>query len=83
MNTVNVATLKMKLSYYLKMVERGQEVVVTSHKQPVARILPILAASVEPMDPCRPVSDLFKLKPIRRRRAVSAVRSLIEDRRSR
>ena len=40
MNTVSVATLKQKLSQYLRQVEQGEEVVVTSHRRRVARIVP-------------------------------------------
>ena len=42
MDTVNIATLKEKLSYYLKLVQRGQEIVVTSHRHQVARIVPVV-----------------------------------------
>jgi len=79
MITVNVATLKEKLSFYLNLVKRGQEVVVTSYKDKVARILPVSSGSVEPVEPSRPVSDLKKLKGVKRS-GVSAVDLLIEDR---
>ena len=45
MNIVNVAVLKEKLSYYLSLVKSGEEVVVTSHRHQVARILPVTAPS--------------------------------------
>ncbi len=80
MNTVNVATLKEKLSYYLKLVKEGQEVVVTSHRHRVARILPASVPDSQLTEPCRPVKDLLKLKGVRPRRSVSAVRTLLEDR---
>ncbi len=40
MKTVNVATLKEKLSEYLHRVEQGEEWVVVSHRRPVARLVP-------------------------------------------
>ena len=83
MNTVNVAMLKEKLSYYLSLVKKGQEVVVTSHRHPVARILPSEAPTVQILEPRRPVKDLLKIKGIKRRRAVSAVETLFSDRRRR
>lgn len=83
MTTVNVATLKEKLSYYLTLVKEGQEVVVTSHRHRVARILPVSAPAAQPKEPSRSVKDLLKLKGIKPKRSVSAVRILLEDRRRR
>jgi len=83
MLTVNVATLKEKLSHYLGLVKKGQEVVVTSHRHPVARILPSSAPAARIMEPTRPVKDLLKVKGVRRRRTVSAVDTLLADRRRR
>jgi prevent-host-death family protein len=83
MTTVNVAILKEKLSYYLGLVKRGEEVVVTSHRHPVARILPSAAPTARIIEPTRPVKDLSKVKGLRRRRSVSAVDILIADRRRR
>jgi len=83
MTTVNIATLKEKLSQYLREVEDGEEVVVTSHKRPVARIVPVLSPVERPKEPSRPVSDLRQLKGIKSRKSASAVRELLKDRRSR
>lgn len=83
MLTVNVATLKEKLSYYLGLVKQGGEVVVTSHRHRVARILPASAPDSQPIEPTRPVKDLRKLKGIKPRRSVSAVKMLLEDRQRR
>jgi prevent-host-death family protein len=83
MNTVNVATLKDKLSYYLGLVKKGQQVVVTSHRHPVARILPSDAPTAGILEPIRPVKDLLKIKGVKRRRSVSAVETLLSDRRRR
>lgn len=83
MTTVNVAKLKEKLSHYLKLVQEGQEVVVTSHRQRVARILPVSAPDSRLKEPSRPVKDLQQLKGVKGRRPVSAVRTLLEDRKRR
>lgn len=80
MTIVNVATLKEKLSYYLGLVKEGQEIVVTSHRHQVARILPPSTPSAEVTKPSRPVKDLKKIKGIKPRRSRSAVQTLLEDR---
>ena len=83
MNIVNVAMLKEKLSYYLNLVKSGEEVIVTSHRHQVARILPVAAPSAEIIEPTRPVKDLRKIKGVKLRRTVSGVKSLVDDRRRR
>jgi len=65
------------------LVKKGQEVVVTSHRHPVARILPSDAPTVRILEPTRPVKDLLKIKGVKRRRSVSAVETLLSDRRRR
>jgi len=44
MKTVNIGTLKNKLSSYLQDVRNGEEVIVQDRKKPIARILPFRAA---------------------------------------
>jgi antitoxin (DNA-binding transcriptional repressor) of toxin-antitoxin stability system len=83
MNVVNVAILKEKLSYYLGLVKSGEEVIVTSHRHQVARILPVTAPTAEIVEPTRPVKDLRKLKGIKPRRSLSGMKSLLADRRRR
>ena len=83
MHIVNVAILKERLSYYLNLVKSGEEVVVTSHRHRVARILPATAALTEIVQPTRPVKDLRKIKGVRSRRSVSGVKSLLDERRRR
>jgi prevent-host-death family protein len=83
MNIVNVAILKEKLSYYLNLVKAGDEVVVTSHRHRVARIVPATAPSAEIVEPTRPVKDLRKIKGIKLKRLASGVKSLLDDRRRR
>jgi len=41
MERVSVATLKNNLSGYLAAVKEGREIVVTSHRHPIARIVPM------------------------------------------
>lgn len=83
MNIVNVAQLKEKLSHYLNLVKSGEEVVVTSHRHRVARILPATPSSAEIVEPVRPVKDLRKIKGVKLRRSLSRVQSLLDDRRRR
>lgn len=83
MNIVNVATLKEKLSYYLNLVKSGEEIVVTSHRHQVARILPVDTPTVEIIEPTRPVKDLRNIKGVKTKRAVSGVKTLLDDRRRR
>ncbi len=56
---------------------------VTSHDQPMARILPRSVPAELISDPTRPVTDLLKLKGVKRRRSVTSVENLLSDRRCR
>ena len=80
---VNVAKLKEQLSHYLKLASRGEEVVVTSHRHRVARILPPSTPGLGPTRPSRPVKDLRRLTGVKARRGVTALGILLEDRRRR
>lgn len=53
MRRVGIAELKDHLSQHLRAVEAGDEVVVTDHDRPIARIVPVttLAPSVKLIDP--------------------------------
>jgi prevent-host-death family protein len=59
MKTVGTAELKAHLGKYLKMVQAGESVEVTSHRHPIAELRPS-AAGVETtiISPTRPMSDL-------------------------
>ena len=83
MNVVSVATLKEKLSYYLSLVKKGQEVIITSHRHPVGRILPASGPTMGIREPSRPVKDLSMVKGVKPRRSASAVKALMDDRRRR
>ena len=41
MKAVNVATLKNRLSHYLREVKKGEEIVVRERNHPIARIVPM------------------------------------------
>ena len=64
MKTVSVATLKQKLSEYLRFVEQGDEVLVTSHRRPIARLMrePDAAGNIRP--PILPVTALRRVKGV-------------------
>ena len=48
MRTTTVSQLKMSLSAYLRQVKAGEEVVVTEHGRPIARLLPLTAPAAIP-----------------------------------
>ena len=67
MQLVSVAQLKSKLSHYLAAVRNGKEIVVTSHRHSIARILPMEknAADLQIIPAKKPVSSLKKIKRIK------------------
>ncbi len=84
MTTTNVASLKSRLSSYLALVTGGDEVVVTSHGHPVARIVPIREAPGFVLHrPTRPIAGINRLRGIRTASAIDASAALLEDRRRR
>lgn len=83
-NVVTVADLRRELSRILRLVESGQEVVVTRHGHGLARLVPVrdieqrlAAAGLRPAERKGP---LPKVRPIRRRLARSLTRAVLEDR---
>jgi prevent-host-death family protein len=83
MKTASVASLKSRLSHYLRMVRRGGEVVITFHRQPVGKIVPYAAPGVEELrviPPRRPWRVLRGLKGVTPLRPVDVVAVLREDR---
>jgi prevent-host-death family protein len=80
MTTVSVATLKQKLSEYLRRVEEGEEVVVTSHRRALARIVPEVDAGVRVRKPSRPIADLEAVRGVTAGPGFSAVEALLHDR---
>jgi prevent-host-death family protein len=84
MKSVSVAQLKSKLSQYLAAVKNGKEIVVTSHRHPIARIIPMETTAADDLQiiPARkPVSSLREIKGIKL--SFDPVECLLEDRRRR
>jgi len=83
MESVSVATLKSNLSSYLNAVKKGKEIVVTSHRHPIARLSPIDAQRMAPeiVPASKPVSSLKKIRAIKLK--VDPVGVLLADRRRR
>jgi prevent-host-death family protein len=83
MESVSVATLKNHLSRYLAAVKKGKEVIITSHRHPVARLSPLekTAADLKIISAKKPVSSLKKIKGINLK--FDLVADLLADRRRR
>ncbi len=83
MKSVSVAQLKSKLSQYLAAVKNGKEIVVTSHRHSIARIVPMekTATELKIIPATKPMSTLKKVKGINL--AFDPVAFLLEDRRRR
>jgi prevent-host-death family protein len=82
MKSVSVAELKSKLSHYLAAVRSGKEIVVTSHRHSIARIVPVESLNdLEIIPAKKPVSSLKKVKGIKL--SFDPVACLLEDRRRR
>jgi prevent-host-death family protein len=64
MKSVSVAELKSKLSKYLAAVKNGSEIIVTSHRHSIARIVPVkkTASDLKIIPAKQPVSSLKKIK---------------------
>jgi prevent-host-death family protein len=80
MKTANVAALKQNLSAYLHLVEQGDEIVVTSHRRQIARVIPENAAHLAIRQPSLPIRALASVRGVKLRRSVSAVSLLLADR---
>ena len=79
METVSVANLKQRLSHYLGLVKEGQEVVVTAHRRPIARVIAAEAAlCIRPAS--RPVKALAGVGGVRLASRADVVAVLLEDR---
>ncbi len=63
MTTVNTATLKQKLSHYLGVARQGKEVLITSHKRVIARLMAEDggAGRLPLVPPTRPASELKEI----------------------
>ena len=83
MKSVSVATLKSKLSKYLAAVRKGQEIIVTAHQHPIARLVPLKKSpgSLDLTAATKPVASLKKVTGIKLK--FDPVDYLLEDRRRR
>jgi prevent-host-death family protein len=83
MKSVSVAKLKSNLSQYLNAVKKGGEVVVTSHRHSIARIVPVekAATDLEIIPARKPVSSVRNLRGVKLK--VDLVADLLADRRRR
>jgi prevent-host-death family protein len=83
MASVSVATLKSNLSRYLAVVKKGKELIITSHRHPVARLSPLekTRADLKIIPARKPVSSLKNLKGVKLK--VDLVADLLADRRRR
>jgi prevent-host-death family protein len=83
MESVSVAALKSNLSGYLAAAKKGKELIITSHRHPVARLLPVVkkADDLKIIPAKKPVSSLKKIKGIKL--SFDPVEVLLEDRRRR
>ena len=92
MKSVPIAILKAKLSEYLDAVKTGEEIIVTEHGEPVARLLPIaqeeslevrmvrLVAAGLVRPPVRPLPDEFWTMPMAHDPEGLVLKALLEDR---
>ncbi len=81
MKSVSVALLKAKLSDYLRHAQAGSEVVVTSHRHPVGRLIPYLSQpEIEIRLPSQPITRLAQIKGVSLQRPVDVVKLLRSDR---
>ena len=62
MTRANVAELKANLSRYLRMVRRGEAVVVCERNQPVARLVPVGGEEIPPRERAHE-AGLLDLRP--------------------
>ena len=83
MESVSVATLKSNLSQYLNAVKNGKELVVTSHRHPIARIVPAenAAEDLKIIPAKKAVSSLKNIKGLNLK--VDLLAELLADRRRR
>jgi prevent-host-death family protein len=76
MKTVGAFEAKTHLSTLLEQVERGEEITITRHGRPIARLVPVGGVSVE-----RLADTVLRLKAFRRGRRLDdlSVKALIEE----
>jgi len=84
-SSASVVDLKTHMGRYLARVKRGEMIVVTSHRHPVARLMGVEpdAGGLSLISPERPLSELTDLLPVRLSQAIDGVDALIADRQRR
>ena len=81
MKTVSVASFKSHLRHFLELAKHGEEVVITSHRHPVGKLVPhVQREKLRILSARRPFSALWKLKGVKPLRPVNVVALLREDR---
>lgn len=66
MTKVNVASLKSELSKYLEIVKQGEEIVITSHGEEIARLVPYENVEVQPVNWQELLKKHHPLKPLKK-----------------
>lgn len=74
MSAVNLAVAKAQLSELINRVEAGEEVVITRHGRPVARVVP--ATPLKQPVPLKRLAELRKQLPARKESSAQALREL-------
>mgnify|MGYP000274103648 CR=1 FL=1 len=81
MITVSTAELKTHLGHYLRLVRNGESINVTSHRHPVAQLVPSSAENdLEVIEPTRSIEVLRDLKAVSLAQSVDGVEALLADR---
>ncbi|WP_159717051.1 type II toxin-antitoxin system Phd/YefM family antitoxin [Geminicoccus flavidas] len=80
MTEVGILEAKTHLSRLIEQVEKGEEVVITRHGKPVARLQP-MTSPVKPLDAAALEAEITKLREFRRGRTLqdATLRDLVED----
>lgn len=83
MTKVGIAELKDRLSEHLRAVENGAEVIVLDRKRPIARIVPMVAATgrVRIMPPSRDFTEIRDRRRTPARWPITSTELLLEERR--
>jgi prevent-host-death family protein len=77
---VNIANLKAQLARYLRIVRSGKQLIVTDHRQPVARLIPYEALGVfETIKPKGPFLEVSQTE-IRPLKDISSTEALLKER---
>jgi prevent-host-death family protein len=85
MTSVNIARLKAQLSRYVRAARGGQEIVITDHERPVAKLVPLAESAPFKLDIRSAAADpaaLAKLRFRSKRHDVDSLAFLLEERNS-